>query len=263
MIFCRKSWNQRLVWFERDHKSSLTPPAMGGTPLTWPSSLNWPWTIPKWRWWEGWSAFCEDSLREVELSIWRKFQGDLISSFWYWRRPTGKQERDFVQGNALIRWEGMSLNWKRFQLDIRKILFTVRIVRHWNKLSREFVDIPSLSVCLHRRDWAIHNDPSLYTQGWSESINSLSSLHSCMGLPWLRCRTWHLASLDFKTFMQPHLSSLTGSPRLASLPFSCDLTSQLSVAWTFWGCPWSPCPCHQQRCQCWFRLWPLSDISCD
>ncbi|KGL89866.1 hypothetical protein N301_12058, partial [Charadrius vociferus] len=52
---------------------------------------------------------------------------------------------------------GFKLKEGRFSLDIRQEFFTVRVVRHWNRLPREAVDAPSLEVFKARRDGALSN----------------------------------------------------------------------------------------------------------
>jgi len=56
-----------------------------------------------------------------------------------------------------VRGSGFKLEEGSIRLDIRKKFFTVRVVRHWNRLLSKVVEAPSLEVFKARLDGASRN----------------------------------------------------------------------------------------------------------
>ncbi|KAJ7415528.1 hypothetical protein BTVI_37963 [Pitangus sulphuratus] len=102
----------------------------------------------------------EDRLRKLRLLSLEKTSlcGDLMATFQYLKGAYREARMGHFIRNCSDRTRnnGYKLKEWKFRLDIRKF-FTVRVVRHWNRLPREVEDAPILAVFKTRLDKALSN----------------------------------------------------------------------------------------------------------
>jgi len=103
----------------------------------------------------------EEKLRELGLFSLekRRLWGDLIAAFQYLKGAYRKGgENIFCRACCdRTRSNGFKLKEGKFRLDIRKNFYTMRVVKHWNRLPREAVEAPSLETFKARLDKALSN----------------------------------------------------------------------------------------------------------
>jgi len=103
----------------------------------------------------------EERWRELRLFSLeqRRLWGDLVVAFQYFKRAYKKNGDKLFSRACCDRTRGnvFKLEEGRFRLEVRKKLFTMRVVKHWNKLPREVLNAPSLETLKVRLNGAPSN----------------------------------------------------------------------------------------------------------
>jgi len=92
---------------------------------------------------------CEERPRTVGLSsLERRMRGDLITLCSLLRKGCGEGGADLFSLGSSDRTpgNGSKLSQGMFRLDVGKHFYTDGVVKHWNRLSGEVLDVPGLSA---------------------------------------------------------------------------------------------------------------------
>ena len=88
----------------------------------------------------------------------RRLCGDLIVAFQYlkerYKKGTDSSAASLVMGQ---RGNDFKLNKERYRSDNWKKIFTIRIVKHWNRVPRDVMEALSLETCQVRLNRALSN----------------------------------------------------------------------------------------------------------
>ena len=142
---------------------------------------------------------CEEGLRELGLFSLekRRLRGILSMYVNTWREGAKGTEPGSFQWCPVAGPEAMGTNWtdrtrdnghrlkhRRFALNIREHLFTVRVTEHWNRLPREAVESPSLNIL--KSWWHDRHDSWQLTLGgpaWAGGLDKMTSRRAFQSQP--------------------------------------------------------------------------------
>jgi len=89
----------------------------------------------------------------------RRLWGELRPAFQYLKGAYRKDGENIFSRACCnrTRSKGFKQREDRFRLNIRKKFFTIRVVKHWNRLPRVVVESPSMGTFKARLDGALSN----------------------------------------------------------------------------------------------------------